>query len=312
MPDPLVSVVIPLFNKEKFILSTLASVVNQSYKNIELLIIDDSSSDGSFKTASEFLNEHSGRFSNIVLQSRANTGQASARNDGIKLAKGKYVAFLDADDIWHPEKIRKQVNFFLQHPNIQMVFCNYLMFQDGKPGLRAVKLVPIEKKVKSWLLMSGFGCLLESTGMVVRESLIPDRGFSADLQMCGGLDLAFRYSSVRSVGCVNDYLCGYRVTPTGWHTNKLDLLHSFQLMFTKNSIYESYRKITFKNLGFHLSLWNLRQSKNLKTFQSFAVVFVKSPIACFRYLFAICNMVWLSKLRGALLKKKSGIPLGWF
>ena len=312
MPEPLVSVVIPLFNKEDYIEETLASVVRQTYASIEIVIIDDASSDYSVDKAKNFLEKHNGRFSNVIIESRANTGQAGARNDGINLAKGDFVAFLDADDIWHSKKIELQVGFLKENPKVDLVFCNYLMMSEGGSQIRAIKLVPIRKKVEMWLLTTGFGGLLESTGLVRREHLIPNKGFASDLQMCGGLDLAFRFSSLGTAGCVDDYLCIYRVTATGWHNNKSDLVDSYQTLFMNDVLYGSYRKVAFKNLSIHLSLWNFRHSKNLGVFSSLIATFVKSPVSFSRYFLATGNRVLLANLRGWTLRRRSPNFLEWF
>jgi glycosyltransferase involved in cell wall biosynthesis len=312
MPEPLVSVVIPLFNKEDYIEETLASVVRQTYTSIELVIIDDASSDYSVDKAKNFLEKHNGRFSNVIIESRANTGQAGARNDGINLAKGDFVAFLDADDIWHSKKIELQVGFLKENPKVDLVFCNYLMMSEGGSQIRAIKLVPIRKKVEMWLLTTGFGGLLESTGLVRREHLVLNKGFASDLQMCGGLDLAFRFSSLGTAGCVDDYLCIYRVTPTGWHNNKSDLVDSYRKLFTNDVLYGRYRKVAFKNLSIHLSLWNFRHSKNLGVFSSLIATFVKSPVLFSRYFLATGNRVLLANLRGMALKRRSPNFLEWF
>ena len=312
MPEPLVTVVIPLFNKEDYIEETLASVVRQTYMSIELVIIDDASSDYSVDKAKNFLEKHNGRFSNVIIESRANTGQAGARNDGINLAKGDFVAFLDADDIWHSKKIELQVGFLKENPKVDLVFCNYLMMSEGGSQIRAIKLVPIRKKVEMWLLTTGFGGLLESTGLVRREHLIPNKGFASDLQMCGGLDLAFRFSSLGTAGCVDDYLCIYRVTATGWHNNKSDLVDSYRKLFTNDVLYGRYRKVAFKNLSIHLSSWNFRHSKNLGGFWSLVATFVKSPVSFSRYFLATGNRVLLANLRGRTLRRRSPNFLEWF
>ena len=99
----LVSVVIPVYNAEKYIAATLQSVLDQTYKNFEILIIDDGSSDHSMEICQQFVDPR------IKIISQANSGVAAARNHGIRLAQGEYIAFLDADDLWLSTKIEKHV-----------------------------------------------------------------------------------------------------------------------------------------------------------------------------------------------------------
>jgi glycosyltransferase involved in cell wall biosynthesis len=121
--DLLVSVVIPLFNKEKYISSTLKSVIAQDYKNVELILIDDGSTDKGYSVACELLEDNQSRFSRVVTISTINQGQTAARNEGINQSKGEYLAFLDADDVWVYRKLSSQVEFLEANPQIDMVLC---------------------------------------------------------------------------------------------------------------------------------------------------------------------------------------------
>jgi glycosyltransferase involved in cell wall biosynthesis len=298
MFNPLVSVIIPLFNKEDFIEATIKSVIEQSYENLELILVDDSSSDTSFIRASELVYSHKHRFARVQIETRKNTGQAAARNDGIRKSKGEFVAFLDADDIWHPHKIARQVNFLINNPEFDLVFCNYFMFSSSVKYFKAVNLAPIEKKVKSWLLTTGYGGLLESTGLVRRSALLNQGGFDPALQMCGGLDLAYRFSSVKKAGCVKNYLCGYRVTPGGWHNNKSDLVYSYSKLFEKRSLYGDFESIGKVNLRIHLDLWFLKSKKNRFHLQRFLITLSKNPLVVAQYLTMTLTRVTISQIKG--------------
>lgn len=98
-----VSIIIPVYKAEKYIEATLQSVLNQTYKNLEILIIDDGSPDGSREICQRFTDPR------IKIISQKNRGLAGARNTGIRHAQGEYLAFLDADDLWLPEKIEKHI-----------------------------------------------------------------------------------------------------------------------------------------------------------------------------------------------------------
>ena len=106
MNSKLVSIITPSYNSEKFISETIKSVLNQTYKNWEMLITDDGSTDNSY----EIINKICEKDSRIKLFSIKNAGPAVARNNSIKHAKGKYVAFLDSDDLWFSEFLSKSIN----------------------------------------------------------------------------------------------------------------------------------------------------------------------------------------------------------
>lgn len=111
---PLVSVVLPTYNRAGMVTRAVESVLAQTYPNLELIIIVDGSTDDTLQR----LEPYRGR-ARVVYQ--ANAGLGAARNAGISLARGRYIAFLDDDDIWHLEKVRTQIDFFVSHPNCSMV-----------------------------------------------------------------------------------------------------------------------------------------------------------------------------------------------
>jgi glycosyltransferase involved in cell wall biosynthesis len=305
MNRPLVSVVIPLFNKENYVKATLQSVVNQTYSEIELVIIDDASTDGSYHVVHEYLRSHTGRFRNVTVKTRANTGQTGARNEGVLQSKGEFVSFLDADDVWHPEKIEEQVRYLKVHQEIGLVFCNYLMMFENISKTKAVKLSPIEKKITSWLLTVGYGGCLESTGLARRLSLLEMGGFESNLQMCGGLDLAYRFKHIGAIGCVDKYLCGYRITKDGWHNNKSDLIQSYESLLLKSGLYGEYEAKVRRYLKIHLYLWSFRNHFTFQSFFALFAQFLKNPIVFSAYVLATTSRVFLATMRGVLLRKES-------
>ena len=119
---PFFSVVIPLYNKEAFIEETIKSVLNQSFQDFEVIIVDDGSTDGSYKKAASFPSEK------ITLLKQNNQGVSIARNNGIDTSHAHYIALLDADDIWnenHLNELKKQIDLF---PNAGLFCNNYNLF----------------------------------------------------------------------------------------------------------------------------------------------------------------------------------------
>lgn len=114
---PLVSVVLPVYNAEKFIKEALESVLNQDYKNFEVIVIDDGSSDNSLK----ILQHYASVDKRVRLFSRENKGLAKTLNEGIMHSKGKYIARMDADDICLPNRFSKQINYLMKHPEIKLL-----------------------------------------------------------------------------------------------------------------------------------------------------------------------------------------------
>lgn len=135
---PLVSVVMPSYNAERFLQAAMDSVVNQTMEDWELIVIDDCSKDGSFEIA-KAQEKKDGRI--CVLRNDVNSGVAKTRNRGIELAKGQYIAFLDSDDVWHPEKLQRQLER-MREENAQIGYCSYAIIGVDGDKVRPDYLVP--------------------------------------------------------------------------------------------------------------------------------------------------------------------------
>jgi len=117
----LVSIITPTYNAEKFIAETLKSVQNQTYQNWEMILVDDASTDETVKIISDFVEKDS-RIKLFKLEK--NSGNGFARNIALEKAVGKYIAYLDADDLWFPNKLEKQIQF-LKENNLHFTFSFY-------------------------------------------------------------------------------------------------------------------------------------------------------------------------------------------
>lgn len=115
--EPLVSVIIPTYNRGRLILDSVTSVLNQTYKNIELIVVDDCSTDDTEKTVKSI---DDSRIKYIKLEK--NSGACVARNKGIEISRGEFIAFNDSDDLWLPEKINSQLDFLYEN-NAEISFC---------------------------------------------------------------------------------------------------------------------------------------------------------------------------------------------
>src|SRR3990167_7462919 len=121
---PLVSVIMPFLNAEKFIGEAIDSVFAQTYTSWELLPVDDGSSDGSTRIALDYNERNPERVRYLEHDRHMNKGTSASRNLGIRNAKGKYIATLDDDDVWLPNKLQQQVEIMESNPEIGMVYGN--------------------------------------------------------------------------------------------------------------------------------------------------------------------------------------------
>ena len=231
MSDPLVSVIIPLFNKEQWVTQTLLSVYSQSYRNWECIIVDDGSTDGSVNRINVFIKSHPG---NWKIINQANSGQIRARNLGIENASGEFIAFLDADDLWLPKKLELQVKTQLSNPTIGLSLTSYAIFnKDQKNGFRVVTCRDSNKMIFGWLSLTGFGGLIESTGFISKATLDRFDRYSESFSMTSGLDLSLRIVSELEVIVLREPLVLYRLSPGQFHKQEDILIKDLENMTTK-------------------------------------------------------------------------------
>jgi glycosyltransferase involved in cell wall biosynthesis len=168
MNEPLISVIIPAYNAERYLGESIASVLAQTPRPHEIIVIDDGSTDGTANVAQSFL-------SLIRYKWQPNGGAGAARNRGVELACGNFLAFLDADDLWTEDKLARQLAVFEKDPALEMVFGHVQQFYSpelGKEIKRRIKL-PAET-------MRGFhpGAML-----IKREAFFRVGLFKTDLQL---------------------------------------------------------------------------------------------------------------------------------
>ena len=234
--DNLVSVITPSFNSEKHIKECVQSVLNQTYLNWELIIVDDFSSDAS-KDAITCLAEKNERIRPFFL--KKNVGAAEARNIAIREAKGRYVAFLDSDDVWNEEKLEKQI-LFMKEKNIAFSFTAYqIMSEDGKSFFNIVE-APKNMTYSSYLKNTIIGCLtvvidLDKTGRIEMPNIRVSEDMALWLQLLKrGFDAY----------ALNEVLSSYRATSDSLSANKVN---------ASKFVWQVYRKV--EKLSFIYSLW---------------------------------------------------------
>lgn len=181
-----VSVIIPAFNAQESIEATIISVIGQTYNNIEIITIDD----GSVDDTATIINEYCKRDKRIVYVYQQNAGVSSARNSGIKIAKGDYVAFLDSDDCWSPDHLNHAVDFFMQYPEVKWHCSAYKIIKSCKEESVIVKST---KKVLNYFdYAHRIGIVWTGCVSIAREILVEKQGFNVKFTRGEDLDLWFR------------------------------------------------------------------------------------------------------------------------
>ena len=226
-----VSIITPTFNSERFIAETILSVQAQTYQDWEMLIVDDCSTDKTLEIISSF-QENDSRIK--IFKNETNRGSAYSRNIALQNAKGKWIAFLDSDDIWHPEKLERQIEFMLKN-NYNFSYTNYCEINERSEETGLLITGPKVINKNKMLAYCWPGCLTvmydaEFVGLIQTE----------DLKINEEYALWIKISKMTDCHLLDENLAKYRR-----HSNSLSNRSYFNLIKWH---YLMFRKAENKNI----------------------------------------------------------------
>ena len=204
--QPLVSVIVPAYNAEAFILNTLNSVISQTYKNIEVIVVDDDSNDRTAQIVESIIQKDD----RVILLRQPNSGVSVARNRAIEKSRGEYIAPIDADDIWYPQKIEKQVHCMLHaEPSTGLVY-GWSVHIDKRGLLTGgYNAFNIEGYVFQELIMCNF--IGNGSVPLIRRACFDQVGwYNTQVEPCEDYDLQLRIAAFYKYRVVKEFLVGYR------------------------------------------------------------------------------------------------------
>lgn len=196
----MISVIIPTYNRCALLFRAIESVLNQTYKDWELVIVDDGSTDNTSLEVTHLLKEEK----KIRYIKTPNRGVSAARNLGIKLSAGEYLAFLDSDDEWLPGKLELQVRFLKENPKFKLVHGDEIWIRKGK----RVNQKNIHKKCGGDIFPQCLDlCAISPSTVLIKKSLLDEVGlFKEDFPVCEDYDLWLRISAFFPVGFIDKAL----------------------------------------------------------------------------------------------------------
>ncbi|MEG4228085.1 glycosyltransferase family 2 protein [Microcoleus sp. N9_B2] len=229
--QPLVSVIIPAFNAENFIAKTLESVLSQTYQNIEVLVVDDGSTD----TTAEIVQSFAQKDSRVSLFHQSNAGVAVARNLAIEKSKGEYIAPIDADDIWYPQNLEKQVECLItSEQSVGVVYSWSLDINEKDLFTGGFYNSTIEGEVYKALVYKYF-MGNASSSLIRRICFERVGGYNCQLkaenaQGCEDLELFLRIAEHYQFKVVPEFLVGYRQISSSMSCNYEAMAKSHSLI----------------------------------------------------------------------------------
>jgi len=248
---PLVSVITPTYNSERFIKDTIESVINQTYDNWEMIIVDDASTDRTVEIIKHYQKKDF-RIKLIVL--KENSGSAIARNTAMDNAKGKFLAFLDSDDMWIYNKLEKQVKFMLNN-DLAFSYTKYQRILEDGTKTNEISQAPIQVKYDDLMKHCVIGCL---TVMIDKEKIGNER--------------------MVNIRTRQDYVYWLTLTKKGYYAYGLpEVLAKYRLV--KNSISRNKWKAAKKNWEVYYKIENKTFFKSLWYFLNYTFINLKKIIS---------------------------------
>jgi len=274
-----VTVIIPAYNREKYISMTVDSVLNQTYTNVELIVVDDGSSDRTFS----ILQGYGNRITLLQHEGGVNKGQSAAINLGIKSSKSKYIAILDSDDLFLSHKLEKQVTFLEAHPDIGLVYGNgYYIDEDGDQLYPFFQEDHVETSDPERVLLD---CYLPlPTNTLIRRSIYEEVGiFDESLRSGQDHDMLLRVAEATKFAYIDDFIFCYRIhedTISKKHTG-LRWRNGFLILDKAVKRY-SYSSSTIRKrkavLHFHLGQCLLKEHRNISALFHFVIAGSLDPV----------------------------------
>ncbi len=272
MNEPIISVVIPCYNAEKYIKETIESVLNQDNENFELIIVDDGSQDDSEKIIKSFKDKR------IRYIYQKNAGVSAARNKGITNAFGRYIAFLDSDDLFLEANLRKKIEILESNKSISLIHSAEIKFDTFTQEI--IEIVKGKQGEVLDDLLSLSTNVIHSPSSVIASKAVLDKlgGFDPNLSTSADWDMWVRLASITSFAYLEEPLVKYRVHPAQMHLNISLMEKDMSYAFKKNEeLFKSknfYREC-LANLYLILSACYLGDDKK---YLRFFIFFFKSLI----------------------------------
>ncbi len=226
--QPLVSIIIPTFNRAKSISETLESVFKLTYQNLEIIVVDDGSTDDTAAVIASYGDK-------VRYHHHENQGVERARRLGVQVSKGAYINFLDDDDLMIPDKIERQVKLFQEHPQLGIVHCGYHYIDKDGGLLETTGQLP-EGDVRKQL---AWGCFPWSGGPLVRRECLEVIGENEHRDWHGDWGMWLRVALAGFYfGCIQEPLGSYRIVPGSMTDEKVAnaerlVFHILDEVFTK-------------------------------------------------------------------------------
>ncbi len=277
--DDLVSVIMPVYNRENLVSQSIESVLGQTYQKIELVLINDGSSDNSLNILTEYKNRFPEK---IKLINQPNQGQINARNHGIKISKGKYIAFLDSDDLWLPDKLEEQIPLFKD--DVGLVYGGVELIDESGATTGFDPCDPaIQGKIFPYLLVKNR--MTGGSVVVLREALEEVGVFDTEFRAAENWDLWLRICKQFQARLVDKPVVKYRLHENNMSKDMMLMQEAKRQIMAKHcdkhspdSVIARYSKMAEADLFYRLGVYYFSREQFGRAIRNFLRVMVISPL----------------------------------
>lgn len=255
---PLVSIIINCYNSAKFLKKSIRSVISQSYKNWELIIFDNFSNDNTKSEILKFKNSKKIRY----FRSKRLYSLYNARNLAVKKTNGSLISFLDADDWWSKDKLKRQVEFLELNKEYNIVYSNLYLFNEKKNKISLFSKKKLYNGKITQQLLDDFRMPILTT--MLRKKILNKYSFDKTYNIIGDFDLFIRLSLKEKIFSIQEPLAFYRIHYSNMSTKKIDLhISELEKWLLKNNNKKQFKNYDFSNI--HKTIKTLKVKKISKS-----------------------------------------------
>ena len=274
---PLVSIIINCFNGEKYLDYAIQSVLKQSYKNWEIIFFDNNSTDKSFSILRNYKDKR-------IRYFKLNKTQTlyKARNLAVKKSKGKLISFLDVDDWWKKDKLKKQVSYFVNNKKIEIIYSNIYLFSEKKNKIKKFIKGKLKSGYLSQKLINNYQLPILSS--VIKKKIFSQIKFDNRYTIIGDFDFFVRLSLKKKIFAIQEPLAYYRIHSSNLTHQKIDLnIRELARWLKEKKKDKNFKMIDFSKIEDRIEILKVQENYLKKNYFKLIFLILKNILRLLKF-----------------------------
>ena len=281
---PLVSVVVPCYNHEEYVEETIESVLNQTYKNIELIVIDDGSKDNSVQVIQQLADKYG-----FTFIYRSNKGLSTTLNEAIGLSKGKYISLCASDDVYMFDKIETQVEFMEEQPEYGMCYGKVVYFEDSIENTSEYQ----NSNKQGWVFEDLLhDCFIPAPSTFIRKDVLEELSGFDDKLWIEDWDMWLRIAQKYQIGFIDEFFTYYRMHDTNISKETFKMYEAEKKILEKYINNKHYKKVIDKHKVMWFSLLSRSHKKESLKYLSHSIKYIFTDLTVLK---SLVKLVFMKK-----------------